>query len=167
MKSKKKYFVFAGLIALLILTGYLNYALNNAQPANSPTSNPGEEESEQTGASSANFFSTFRMDREGNRAQEIAYLDSIISNEDTDVDTMKEAQQQKISIAKAMEVEVTIEGLIKAKGFNDAIVTINSGSVNVVVDSKVLTDAEVAQILDVVKRESGQGAENIKVMPKE
>ena len=171
MRSKKKYFVFAGLIALLILTGYLNYTFNNTQPANTASTNPVEQqqadETQETSTSAeANFFANFRTERETTRNQEIAYLDAIISSSETDADTLKDAQQQKIEISKAMEKEVTIEGLLKAKGFNDAIVTIHSGSVNVVVDSETLDDAQVAQILDIVQSESGESSENIKVIPK-
>ena len=171
MMSKKKYFIFAGLIALLILTGYLNYTFNNNQPANVATGGQTEEEqlgeeTETSAGTTASFFETFRTERETSRSQEIAYLDAIISNTETDADTLKEAQEQKLSISKAMEMEVTIEGLLKAKGFEDAVVTIHTGSINVVIAKEELSDAEVAQILDVVKAESGEKSENIKIIPK-
>ncbi|MGI6169879.1 MAG: SpoIIIAH-like family protein, partial [Christensenellales bacterium] len=121
---------------------------------------------ETAAAASRNFFTSFRSERENSRTQEIAFLDAVINNDATDADTLKEAQQQKIEISKAMEKEVTIEGLVKAKGFTDVVVTIQSGSVNVVVDSEKLEDAQVAQILDIVKTESGASSDNIKVIPK-
>ncbi len=65
-----------------------------------------------------------------------------------------------------MEKEVTIEGLLIAKGFTDAVVTLHEGSVNVVVDTAELTRQQAAQILDIVMRESGESSENIKIMPK-
>ena len=36
---------------------------------------------------------------------------------------------------------------------------------NVVVDCEMLTDEQVAQILDIVQRETGESAENVKVIP--
>ena len=63
-----------------------------------------------------------------------------------------------------METEFSIEKLIIAKGFSDAAVTFHKGAVNVVIEADELTSEQVAQILDIVKRESGEKAENIKIM---
>lgn len=168
MKSKKRYLIFAGLVALLVLTGVLNYYFNNnnSQMATTDPDTSQALDEETAAAASRNFFTSFRSERENSRTQEIAFLDAVINNDATDADTLKEAQQQKIEISKAMEKEVTIEGLVKAKGFTDVVVTIQSGSVNVVVDSEKLEDAQVAQILDIVKTESGASSDNIKVIPK-
>ena len=62
-----------------------------------------------------------------------------------------------------MEKELTVESLLKAKGFSDAAVTLHAGSVNVILSAESLTDEQVAQVLDIVMRETGEGAENIKV----
>jgi len=60
-----------------------------------------------------------------------------------------------------------IERLIRAKNFKDAIVFINEKSVNVVVlKGKPLTQAETAQIQDIVMREAKVIAENIKIVGK-
>lgn len=40
-----------------------------------------------------------------------------------------------------------------------------SGTVNVVVDSETLSSEQVVQILDIVQRETGEGAGNIKIVP--
>ena len=64
-----------------------------------------------------------------------------------------------------MEDELTIEGIITTKLETDAIVTVKDGAVNVVVNKKVLSDDEVSQIVEVVKTQTGQEAQNIKIMP--
>ena len=64
-----------------------------------------------------------------------------------------------------MEAEFTIENLIRAKGFTDAAVTFHGGSVSVVVDCDTLTEEQVAQLLDIVRSETGEPAENVKVIP--
>jgi stage III sporulation protein AH len=63
-----------------------------------------------------------------------------------------------------MENELTIEGLLTASGFDDAIVTVQTGSVNVVIKAKEITKEEAAKILDIVRQETGESAQNIKVM---
>ncbi len=115
---------------------------------------------------SGDSFAAFRSDRDSVREKEIAYLDSMIAETTTDDETRKEANQQKLDLIGQMEKEVTIEGLLKAKGFGDVAVTVHKGSVNVVVAEATLDQTQVAQILDIAQRESGEPAENIKVVPK-
>ena len=55
-----------------------------------------------------------------------------------------------MEITDTMEKELTIEGLLKAKGFNDSIVIFNQDYVSVIVEKDELAP-EVAQILDIVK----------------
>ena len=71
-----------------------------------------------------------------------------------------------MEIVDCMEKEQTIEDLLKAKGFNDSAVTFHYGSVNVIIDCDELTTEQIAQILDIVRRETGEPAGNIKVSPK-
>ncbi len=111
------------------------------------------------------FFSDFRVQRDSVRNQEIAYLNEIITDESSDKDSLKDAQDQKIEITRVMEQEMLVEGMIKAKGFEDAVVTIHNGSVNVVVKEAEISSAQVAQILDIVCRETGESADNIKIIP--
>ena len=56
-----------------------------------------------------------------------------------------------------------IENLIKAKGFEDVIVSASSNTINVIVETNGLTNAEVAQIVDVVKNNSDYSIDNIKI----
>lgn len=116
--------------------------------------------------SSKNFFKDFRYDRENTRKKEIEYIKNIIDNPNSDKEMKVEAQSQLLELTNVMEKELGVEGLIKAKGFNDVVVILHENSVNVVVDKDDLSPEEVAQILDIVKRETGQQADNIKIIPK-
>jgi stage III sporulation protein AH len=74
------------------------------------------------------------------------------------------AQEEKLKLVANIELEMLIEGLLKAKGFTN-IVTCGETSINVVVAADTLSEVQVAQILDIVRRESGETAENIKIIP--
>lgn len=127
-----------------------------------------ESEAVETGTVSAagtDYFKAFREERESVRALEIEYLDEIISTAGEDSETLTDAQQQKLSLVNSMEAELTVENLIRAKGFRDVAVTFHSGTVNVIVDTDTLSEEQVAQILDIVLRETGETAENVKVIP--
>ena len=108
------------------------------------------------------FFDMYRSERDSVRTQELAYLDAIVA-QGGDEATLSEAQKQKMTMVGCMESELNTENLIRAKGFEEVIVSMHNGSVNVIVDADALTDEQVAQILDIVLRETGETAENIKV----
>ena len=55
--------------------------------------------------------------------------------------------------------------IIEAKGFENAMVSISNGNADVIVDSKNLTDKEIAQIEDIVKRKTGIESANIVITP--
>ena len=58
------------------------------------------------------------------------------------------------------------ENLILAKGFKDAVIFVNEGSVSVVVKTDELKQEEVAQIQNIVARELNVGAEIIHISNK-
>ena len=66
-----------------------------------------------------------------------------------------------------MEKELVVEGLIKAKGFEDCVVTISDANVNAVVKANELSSTEVAQIVAVIQSQLNTGIENIKIIPVE
>ena len=108
------------------------------------------------------FFDMYRSERDSVRTQELAYLDAIVAQGGEEA-TLSEAQKQKMTLVDCMESELNTENLIRAKGFEEVIVSMHNGSVNVIVDADALTDEQVAQILDIVLRQTGETAENIKV----
>ena len=54
---------------------------------------------------------------------------------------------------------------MEAKGFDDVVVSISGDTVDVMVAVSDLTDAQRAQIEDIVKRKTGISAENIIISP--
>ncbi len=88
--------------------------------------------------------------------------DAIVA-QGADAETLADAQRSKLDLVNAMETELTVENLVRAKGFSDVIVSIHQGNVNVVVGADSLSDEQVAQILDIVLRETGKSAENVKI----
>ena len=114
------------------------------------------------GKTQADFFASYRDERDSVRTQELAYMDAIVA-QGADTETLSDAQRQKLELVNAMETELTVENLIRAKGFSDVIVSIHKGNISVVVGTETLNDEQVAQILDIVLRETGKNAENVKI----
>lgn len=156
LTKKKKILILSIMAVLLVVTGYLNIALNNTVV-----------ETNTNITTSEGFFATYRTDRVNTRNQEILYLDAIISSQSSSAEAKQIAETKKISLVQTMEVELVIEGLIKAQGFNDVIVTNTTENVNVIVKSEPLVADEVAQIVSVIKDQTGKDIDNIKIIPVE
>ncbi len=150
------------LLAAAVVTNILvNRGKETAKEAGTQKQTDVAQVSAQSG-SSANFFASYREERDSVRTQELAYLDAIVA-QGADQETLSDAQQQKLDLVNAMETELTVENLVRAKGFSDVIVSIHKGNINVVVGADALNDEQVAQILDIVLRETGKSAENVKI----
>ena len=66
-----------------------------------------------------------------------------------------------VKMTEIAEKEAAAQILLEAKGFQDAIVSINDGAVDVVVNAAELSDIQRAQIEDIVKRKTDISAENV------
>ena len=63
------------------------------------------------------------------------------------------------------EKENAAELMLQAKGFENAMVSISSGNADVIVSSEGLTNKQIAQIEDIVKRKTGITADKIVITP--
>ena len=151
MKKRTKIIILSLMIVLLGVTGYLNIALNNASKQTSTTT------------ATTSYFTSYRNDRSSTRDQEILYYDAIIDNASSTEAAISAAQEAKLSLIAKMDKELAVEGLIKAKGFSDCVITISNSKVNVVVQCKSLTENEVAQITTIVREQLGTELKNIVV----
>ena len=155
MKKRTKIIILVAMVLLLGVTGYLNIVLNKSISTPSTTT------------TTTTYFTAYRTDRQSNRDQQLLYLDAIIANETTSAEAKTNAENARLDIVALMEKELVVEGLIKAKGFEDAIVTINDANVNAIVKATSLTKTEVAQIVNVIQTQLGTDIENIKIIPVE
>ena len=73
----------------------------------------------------------------------------------------QEAVDSMVRMTDIAEKEAAAEVLLQAKGFSEAVVSINGDAVDVVVNAAELTDVQRAQIEDIVKRKTDIAAENI------
>lgn len=163
----KRVLTAAGLCLLIVAAVVTNLLVNRGKNASKETgaTAPGTgvtQVSAQNRTQDANFFANYREERDNVRTQELAYLDAIVA-QGADAETLADAQRSKLDLVNAMETELTVENLVRAKGFSDVIVSIHQGNVNVVVGADSLSDEQVAQILDIVLRETGKSAENVKI----
>ena len=156
LSKKKKIIILCTMVALLVVTGYLNIMFNNQSM---PTGGSGEE------AQAAGFFVTYRADRAQARTEAIAYYDAIISSSSSSADAKTLAEAKKSEIVALMTLELNMEGLIKAKGFEDVIASCSDSYINIIVKSAELNESEVAQIVEVVQSQTEKDIDYIKIIP--
>ncbi len=106
-----------------------------------------------------------KLTREQVRAQNKETLMEIIDNKNLSEAQKQDAVKEMIEMTKIAEQEASVETMLLSKGFSDAVVTITESGVDVVVNSKELTDANRAQIEDIVTRKTGIKPENIVITP--
>lgn len=114
-----------------------------------------------TASSGISTLSGAKLQKEQTRAQNKETLLEIINNSNISETQKQEAVNSMISMTDIAEKETAAEILLEAKGFTDAIVSIDGDSVDVVVNTTELTEAQRAQIEDIVIRKTGVSADAI------
>lgn len=114
-----------------------------------------------------NYFVEYRLSRDKMRAGIVDRLDNIVNNPQTAENTRNTAQDEIMKIGKVSEKELQIEGLIKSKGFEEAVVFLTDEDIKVVVSKNELSEQDVVKILDIVKSETTYSAQGIKIMNKQ
>ncbi len=106
----------------------------------------------------------FRTEREQLRSRQTGELNDIIHDGASDAETVGLAKRQLMDLMKRQETEQRLEGILAIRGFEDALVTVSDASVNVILRAEALTRRETAVILDLVLRETGVTAGNVKIL---
>ena len=111
------------------------------------------------------YFVQAKLDREQSRAKQKDMLNEMLNSEKVTDEQKNEATTAMLQIQKRIEKENAAEDMLKAKGFSEVYVRIDDDTVDVVVDKEKLTDAEIAQIEDTIKRKTGLPADKIRITP--
>lgn len=106
-----------------------------------------------------------KVTREQVRAQNKDSLLEIIDNENITEEQKQDALNQLLAMTDYAEKEAAAETLLASKGFEDAVVSMTSESVDVVLSAAELSEANRAQIEDIVTRKTGIPAENVVITP--
>ncbi len=116
-------------------------------------------------AETESYFTKAVIERENTRNEAMEVLKAIADNPDALADAKEQAMLGIAAIADEMSAEVSIEQLVKAKGFSQCVCIVSDGKASVVVGAEgELTASQVAQILEIVYLETGILPANTKVM---
>lgn len=112
------------------------------------------------------YFVNAAINKEKSRDEALQTLQVVVDSAEEMPETRDRALSEIMQIASDIEIESTVEQMIKAKGFEDCVAIISGGNINVIVKSDGLMTSEIAKITDIVKAETGFSAENIRIVEK-
>ena len=182
---KKNQIMITCLAIMIAVAGYLNYSGkifgNDSTEAGNELANkelldisledsetdvietPGEAVLTNSGVS--NVVAQAKVTREQIRAKNKEMLLEIIDNKNLSDDQKADAVAQMIFMTKIAEQEAAVETLLLSKGFSEVVVNLTETSADIVVNSKEISDANLAQIEDIVTRKTDIAPENIVITP--
>lgn len=182
---KKNQIIITSLAIMIAVAGYLNYSgrmfgertnANGDELANQELLDISMEEGTAqieeipgeavlTSGDMNGIVAEAKVTREQVRAKNKEMLMEIIDNKNlTDVQK-QDAVTQMIAITKLAEQEAAVETLLLSKGYSEVVVNLTETSADVVVNSKELSEANRAQIEDIVTRKTEISPENIVITP--
>ena len=182
---KQKGVILVGLVVCLIILGSANYIYtkhktvpDDAQPAEtffqaSADQTPAPQQTEMPSGNvdgadipttQTDYFESYRTNRQSIRDMEMKYVQTLSDSAGTDESIKKEAEARLLEISRLMELELKVENLIKAKGFDDVVAFVEDGSVNIVVKAESINASQAAKILKTVTDETKEPAQNITII---
>lgn len=139
-------------------------AMEETTPVNSEQDNAGEAVFVNN-SNDTSYFVQAKLEREQARAKQKDILTEMINNTNVDQAKKADAADEMLKIQERIEKETAAEAMIEAKGFKEVYVRIDDDTVDVVVNKAELSESEIAQIEDIVKRKTGASVDKIRISP--
>ena len=104
---------------------------------------------------------SLKMDREQTRAAAKSTLMEVVNNSAlTDVE--KQAAVEELAVMTELaQKEAACELMLSSKGFDEAVVSIAADGADVILNATEVTDAQRAQVEDIINRKAGIAADHI------
>ncbi len=111
------------------------------------------------------YFEAAKLSREQTRAKNKETLLELVNSSTASEAQKEKAMNEIVAMTAINEKETATENLLSAKGFEEVVVTIVDDSVDVIVNAETLTEQQIAQIEDVVKRKTECNSDKIVISP--
>lgn len=114
-----------------------------------------------SGLTVADFMAQVKLNREQVRGMNKDALLEVINSDIASAQEKQNAVDNMVKLTDTADKENAAESLLKTKGFAESVVSIVDGEADVVICKNTLTDAERAQVEDIVKRKTDIGVDHI------
>lgn len=145
MKKGRKIALFVSMVLVLAVAAVLNIVL---------LTNKAPEDGDAT--QTASFFTTSREYRMTTREYEVSQLNEIIALEGDEYAAARvSAVAQKSALIAAMELELKLETVLQANGFDDIMVSVSptSDTITVMVGKEELTQQDTVKVYYIIDEE--------------
>ena len=112
------------------------------------------------------YFTTSKLERNTMYSELLETYQDMYNDSNASAEAKTEALNQINNINNTKNAIMISENLLLAKGFEDAVIFVNEGSVSVIIKSEELKQEEVAQIQNIISRELNDEIENIHIYTK-
>lgn len=110
------------------------------------------------------YFLSAKLNRSKAHDNAKSHLESIISDENTDEEMRKKAQEELINISSQIKIEADIENLIFAQQGGACLVTLSEKNVEIIMPKGSINEDILIKIKDIVISKTALPAENITVI---
>lgn len=138
----------------------------NAEIAKADASKKENEQKDNTAQSSEDYFALAKMEKENSRSKALEILNKTAENESFDEETRKNAQQKILDMASNAEKETIIEGVAKAKGYDNISVYIDGESADIIVEKESFGEKDAQVLKEITTEQLGIAPSNIKIVQK-
>ncbi|MBR4966131.1 MAG: SpoIIIAH-like family protein [Lachnospiraceae bacterium] len=118
-----------------------------------------------TSGEAINNLADARLVKEQVRAKNKQMLQEMMENTSLSEKQKNQAVNSMIALTEISEKEMSAEILLEAKGFANAVVSITGDTADVCVASDSLSEAQCAQIIDIVQRKTGISPDKVVITP--
>ncbi len=168
----KKQLAIAGLTVLLGAAVAVNFTVNNSakdditQPAQEVSStNYGEAELvSDTSSNTDAYFAQARLDKQSSRDEAAEVLASMYQGGDLTTDELGLVADDALKLSALIESENTIESMLKAQGFEDALCYLSDNSANIIVKTEGLDAVQAAKIKSTLLSEYEVSSDGITIV---
>ncbi len=158
--------IVAGSVFVICGAVYLNYYLFSDDKIGDDI-DVAESNSEVTQVNTTeDYFSSASLSRQKARDEALQVLKEVVDSSDAIEEVKNEAYSGINKIADEIKCESNIEQLILSKGFEQCLAVVNENSASIIVKSDGLLANEVAQIKEIVYKETNISPKNITIVEK-
>lgn len=155
MSKTKKIVILSCMILLLAVTAVANFLLS------------GTGSFEDDAVTAATYFTQYRTERSASRNEQLTQLNEVIASAAENTSERNDALEMKIKLTEIIEKELILENLIKARGYEEIVVSIglSSENVNVVVKDADFNEDDAVAIYSILQAEAGATPDKVNIIP--
>ncbi|MBP1934180.1 SpoIIIAH-like family protein [Ammoniphilus resinae] len=118
-------------------------------------------------ASSEDYFLAMKMNRDAHNSLKMEEYMTVMTNGDASAEAITEAKDGYEELTTMQETETNVENLIKAMGFNEAVVIAKDDKVNVIVQADKLDRTKAVEIMTLISKHLDVPGKNVVVSYKQ